>query len=382
MSKSAQNVQENSKNALDLIARYGQKLEPHPLYKLYKLKPTQSDLSKSSKIKSNKITNEKVSKIVKIIDRVVRESGAELVLTDQETSKEYDCLHILATGGLCNQLVMISFDDMDKSNFEEMTTSTKYAKEVYTKTRKALISSNRFQMNKEADIKILAFECEPTLRAVISAANLYPNDSSEFRNVQGCKITTCPAIDYLSLNPNQFDSQFNFTWGLNWKPDFEGRGGLDYYFPKGWEGYALKVLGKYDDGNDNWIVKKSSQGWAVGYHGVSNEPEKKIPSILNDKLNPGARQVYQSSIDCNPLLTGDQVGRKVGKGVYIAQKIEIPERSYSTPFEVDGKKYIVLFQCRMKPQEIRIPTNKSEFYILPDGDYIRPYRILVKEVTN
>jgi len=382
VSKSPQEIQKNSKDALDLVSRYGHKLEPHPLYKLYKVKPTRSELDKSTMIKSNKLTDGKSSKIIKIIDKVVQNSGAELVLTDEETSKEFDCLHILATGGLCNQLVMVSFSDMDEKDFKEMTTSAKYAKQVYIRVRKTLVLSNRFQMNKESDIKVLAFECEQKLTAVISAANLFPNDPSVFKSVKGCKITTCPAIDHLSLNPNQFDSRYDFEWGLSWAPEFEGRGGLDYYFPIGWKGYALKVLGKYDDGRDDWIVKHNASGWAVGYHGVSYDPVKKIQSILNSKLRPGLGQVYQSSQDCNPLLSGPQKGRVVGKGIYLSQKIDVPERSYSTPLEVDGKKYIVLFQCRIKPREIRMPKEVPTYYVVPDGDYIRPYRILVKEVTN
>ena len=381
VSKGSKNFSDNSKKALELISKYGHKLEPHPLYKLYKIKPTQSDLSSSSIIKSKKNPDEKNSKIIKIIDRIVRDSGAELVLTNDETSNEFDCLHILATGGLSIQLVKINFTDMGESDFRNMNSSTIYAKQVYDKARKALVNSGRFQMNNQSDIKIIAFECEPTLTAIVSAANLFPNDSSKFKDVSGVEITTCPAVDYLKLNPNQFDSRYNFSWDEDWSPKCEGRGGLDYYFPIGWEGFALKVLGKYDNGNDDWINKRNESGWAVGYHGVSNNPEEKIPSILGDKLNPGSGQLYEYSKDCNPLLSEEEKDRYVGKGVYLAQKVEDSENIYSEPIEIEGKYYKVLFQCRMKPQEIRMPKGRPDYYVIPDGDFIRPYRILVKEVN-
>ena len=58
-------------------------------------------------------------------------------------------------------------------------------------------------------------------------------------------------LDGILLNPELLDSQgnnLNQGWGYG-----EQRGGKPYYPPKGWLGYGLRVLKKYDKGNDNWI---------------------------------------------------------------------------------------------------------------------------------
>ena len=33
---------------------------------------------------------------------------------------------------------------------------------------------------------------------------------------------------------------------------------MKYFYPRGWTGYALKVQGKYDDGNDDWLLSNSN----------------------------------------------------------------------------------------------------------------------------
>ena len=54
------------------------------------------------------------------------------------------------------------------------------------------------------------------------------------------------------LTGGMLDSRGNREsgWGVN-----EKRGGFPYLPPpKGWKGYGLKVLGKYDNGNDDWLA--------------------------------------------------------------------------------------------------------------------------------
>lgn len=57
---------------------------------------------------------------------------------------------------------------------------------------------------------------------------------------------------------------------------------------------------------------------------------------------------------------------------------------YSNPeVEFNGKKYYVVFQCRVRPSSVMSPTSKPEYYTIenPDKD-IRPYRILFKEYVK
>ena len=55
--------------------------------------------------------------------------------------------------------------------------------------------------------------------------------------MEGCK-----------LSPNMLDSRGNreIGWG-----EGEKRGGFDYYPPKGWKGFGLKVWDRYDNGNND-----------------------------------------------------------------------------------------------------------------------------------
>jgi hypothetical protein len=86
----------------------------------------------------------------------------------------------------------------------------------------------------------------------------------------------------------------------------EKRGGMDYHFPRGWFGYALKVKDQYDNGNNDWIDKWDESGYCVAYHGFMNEKDGKGPInainfILNNKLKPGGRQQYKYSKNWNSI---------------------------------------------------------------------------------
>ena len=68
------------------------------------------------------------------------------------------------------------------------------------------------------------------------------------------------------LTGGMLDSRGNREsgWGVG-----EKRGGFDYIPPQGWKGYGLKVLGKYDNGNDDWLAYNGNPNeWAMSYHGI------------------------------------------------------------------------------------------------------------------
>lgn len=46
---------------------------------------------------------------------------------------------------------------------------------------------------------------------------------------------------------------------------------MKYFYPKGWKGYALKVKGKFDEGNDDWLhMDSNSNQWHIMFHGTDN----------------------------------------------------------------------------------------------------------------
>ena len=67
----------------------------------------------------------------------------------------------------------------------------------------------------------------------------------------GCKIT-----------PDMFDSRGNNKHG-GWREN-EKRGGEEYIPPKGWIRYGLNVLGKYVNGNNDWLSYDGRKGeWCI-----------------------------------------------------------------------------------------------------------------------
>ena len=50
-----------------------------------------------------------------------------------------------------------------------------------------------------------------------------------------------------------------------------------------------------------------------------------------------------------------------------------------TETKVNGKQYRIGFMLRVKPDKIRSPKEKEDYWVL-ETDEMRPYRILVKEI--
>ena len=167
----------------------------------------------------------------------------------------------------------------------------------------------------------------------------------------------------------------------NWAQG-ENRGGRVYNPPKGWIGFGLNVLGKYDNGNNDWLACNGREGeWCVAYHGAcvrntSDEIKQIIKPILEKNLRPGAGQGYKDADDAN------HPGHKVGVGVYCSPNPANMD-GYAGIIEVNGYRYKVAFMLRVKPDKIRYSNSRADYWVLNggDGDFseIRPYRFLIKK---
>ena len=167
----------------------------------------------------------------------------------------------------------------------------------------------------------------------------------------------------------------------NWAQG-ESRGGRVYNPPKGWIGFGLNVLGKYDNGNNDWLACNGREGeWCVAYHGAcvrntSDEIKQIIKPILEKNLRPGAGQGYKDSDDAN------HPGHKVGVGVYCSPNPANMD-GYAGIIEVNGYRYKVAFMLRVKPDKIRYSNSRADYWVLNggNGDFseIRPYRFLIKK---
>ncbi|XP_031179018.1 uncharacterized protein LOC116066935 [Sander lucioperca] len=158
------------------------------------------------------------------------------------------------------------------------------------------------------------------------------------------------------------------------------RGDELYERPKGWYRMALKVKGKYPDGN-TWLGTKGWRShsvpgeWPVSYHGTSLDGAK---GIIKSHYKTGYGAMY-------------------GRGIYSTPDIHVAEKEeYAKTFtsKTTGKSYKVILQNRINPEK-RVICQRSDYWLIPVGkeaspgeekqiveSSIRPYGILIKELNN
>ena len=169
--------------------------------------------------------------------------------------------------------------------------------------------------------------------------------------------------EFMQYNKNfkdEFDEALDNVDG-GWGEEKKIIGGREYDPPKGYIGIGLNV-NKY--GNDKtWLGTCNAEGeWPIAYHGVGGHlVYNKARSILKNNLIPGG-------------------GNSFGDGVYFGREIRIADE-YAR-YSQDSIKYYVVFMCRVNPNKLKIVKKYPEYWLLPgngNGDFIRPYRILLKE---
>jgi hypothetical protein len=207
-------------------------------------------------------------------------------------------------------------------------------------------------------------------------------DDKEFKEISYLKqIHKSLIMEGCKLSIDMLDSRGNKKRG--WSTG-QKRGGFDYYPPtNGWKGFGLKVLDKYDNGNNDWIANDGNKNeWAVAYHGTgvkmgsSFTLEKATNSILAGGFKAGWGQAYAECEDAR------HPGQKVGIGVYCSPNPYIME-SYascaSTSTCINGINYMMGFMMRVKPERIRYSDKQKDYWVLNGTtDEMRPYRIMVK----
>uniref|UniRef100_A0A096MCF3 PARP catalytic domain-containing protein n=1 Tax=Poecilia formosa TaxID=48698 RepID=A0A096MCF3_POEFO len=167
------------------------------------------------------------------------------------------------------------------------------------------------------------------------------------------------------------DYDFDFT-NLSDSADCM-RGNETYERPKGWYRMALKVKGKYPEGDawlgtNGWRSNSVPGEWPVSYHGTGLEGER---GIISSHYKAGDGQVY-------------------GRGIYSTPELHEAEK-YSKTFTSGstGKTYTVIMQNRINPKKRQI-CDKYWLIPVPEGtsadeekriveSSIRPYGVLIKE---
>ncbi len=198
------------------------------------------------------------------------------------------------------------------------------------------------------------------------------------------EVEVKPLLEELQISQDILDKRWNrhCKWGMN-----ETRGGEDYIPPlNGWNGFGLKVLGKYDNGNNDWLDYRNRKGeYAIAYIGINNELNDKGSMIeeLNkysqDINNVVRNKLYMNDIDLNKksffFFWGNE---KCGDGICVFQNPDIAENSAGY-IDIYGYRIKIMLMCRVNPKKIRKPEKFPSCWILNPNE-IRPYRILIKKI--
>ncbi|CAG8705801.1 6976_t:CDS:1 [Acaulospora morrowiae] len=172
----------------------------------------------------------------------------------------------------------------------------------------------------------------------------------------GCVIS---CLDVDTLDPIY---DYDFT-NINDNEKQHYRGGVQYRRPCGWKRFALKVAGRYDDGDDEWLGTDQSS-WPVSYHGTAKH---NVRSIAEDGylLSKGKRFAF-------------------GHGIYSTPDVNVAEM-YAPEFDFEGEKYVAVFQNRVSPSDlVKIESQKTgygEYWVSPRVEDVRPYGICIKKIV-
>ena len=342
-------------------------------------------IDKSNKSKNLDFKNEYF--ILSILAKALMRQGCTVAIernppNDNDKNHEINTTVQFLVNGMYNfKKYIFHFDFGDEKN-KELLKNMKEFNNFYIKLKKKLLSL--FCLN-ENDIIMSDPRLDPyTITSIIkkekfkelSKEQIFQKlkEDPEFNQIK--EVEHCILLSGCKLNPYMMDSLGNNKdggWGIN-----QIRGGLPYLPPLGWYGYGLRVLNRFDKGDNTWLNYKNHKGvWSVAYHGMGNSLGGS-QIILNNfelnSLNTGIKKEFENSNDKN------HPGEKVGEGIYVTPNPNVMEEICGI-YNFEGKKYKIAFMTRVHPKKIRIPEKKPDYWVINGTDNeIRPYRILIKEV--
>ena len=321
----------------------------------------------------------------------LQEKGIEVAIkkTEEKEEQELDagttCLQFMTNSMHEKKKYELHFDFGEKKNLEYLNDYNKFNE---FKEKLKLKLSKDYQIPKDKIIITYPQKGSLSVQLIFQSdefnnLNLeqfkqkFKNDK-EFTELNNLKeVHTDVIIGACKLTKNQLDNRGNRIdgWGIN-----EQRGNVKYNPPLGWIGIGLKVLDKYDNGNNNWIGMNNQEGeWCVAYHGVgrykdSDEVKKITSAIYKTEFKPGWGQEHNMHDDIN------HPGQKVGIGVYCTPFVEIAEK-FAGICEIKGKSYKTVLMTRVKQSAIRTCEDEKDYWVVNGTkDEIRPYRILYKSI--
>ena len=263
--------------------------------------------------------------------------------------------YILDFGLTNNRIRQLVLDDIERCTFNEKI------KNIILKTynlndEELIITNYKRNINQYTSIIIFKsdFNKDITKNELLK---VFQNDDDlkTLTNVE--KELIIPSIrlskSMLEASKNNMDDS---KWGKN-----ETRGGEAYYPPIGWYKYGLKVYGRYDNKNNDWLGFNNSPGeWCIAYCPLTG---------INKKIE----QTYENDNDIK------HYGKKVGVGVYCSPKPDVLE-TMTEEIEGNVSNFKIGFMIRVKPDKIRCPESNKDIWVVNGNDNeFRPYGILIKK---
>ncbi len=365
-----------------------------------KQKNPQKFIEKEEALKSEKKDPELFA--LALLADVLEKNGINTVIVKDEDKKDDEeegltCLGYLLNG-LNNKIKKydLHFDFGEERNNELLNNESEYnnfikklklkiGKEYNVSVDKIIIT---FPQRGSFHVQLI-FQSEEFNNLNLEEFKNKFNNDPEFNELNNLKeIHSDLLIGQIKLSKNDLDPEGNRSsgWGIH-----EKRGNKRYYPPLNWTGIGIKVIDKYDDGNNDWIGMENIEGeWCVAYHGLcrgqeSNNVKKITRDIAKGEkvLKPGEGKAHKN---CDDLLYQNHPGEydednKVGEGVYVTPKIKITiEHGYAGISTINGVDYYTALMVRVKPKAIRHCACYKDYWVINGSpEEIRPYRILYKK---
>ncbi|EAR91692.1 hypothetical protein TTHERM_00394650 (macronuclear) [Tetrahymena thermophila SB210] len=322
------------------------------------------------------------------------QDGIQTFLTDQpiqnlEKEQNYQIQQSFLQVGLHNQASYYSAIINSHSYLYQNLVETKAKESVneFLVKFKEQIGQMVNSDNPKQDITIvkISFDQQPQVDFQVVSKQFNHQEIKKKISLQdiGMSFSEKSLLEGAKLSVDMFDPQFNMEWGKNFQGQSTKRGQLTlfdqvnpvdhlYYFPVGYKGYALNIdRYGYDK---SWISSNSdSKTWIVLYHGTK---EKAVENITKNNLIAGQNNAYGGTT-CR--ITNTKIKQGPNANIYLTDDLAVAEEYAVATSAHDGKKYHVIFQCRVNPQGVKSPKLKPSYYTVEDNLNIRPYRILLKE---
>ena len=293
---------------------------------------------------------------------------ADVTKDDEEQNYANTLLQFVSNGYILKHKYIIDFG-FNPERIEELNNNKESSLQFHNNLKKHIVNAvnlkeedlliTQIKKNDYEYIVILIFKSE--LKNELSENNLFEiiKKNKHFKQIKSVKKEFI--METIKLNRSMLDERGNNKSDSNWGYD-EERGGEPYYPPEGCHRYGLRVFGKYDNKNNDWLSYDNRPGeWCIAYSGLGGNIKKNTKS-------------YEEDDDLK------NYGKKVGSGVICYTRAKIMMEN-TEEVNANGVNYKIGLMLRVNPGKIRKPSSDKNVWVVNGtSDAIRPYGILLRKI--